>query len=111
MIIGLELLELEFFKLSLFQLIFIFPLVSVWVVSLRVHRGVDIFAAIMAAICSTSISKSLSESVDMQLTISIKEDEEKNKTDWINKNIKKSFYIFKIIKKKIKKKVKLYIFF
>lgn len=78
LLIGLELLELEYFKLAWFQLFLVFPFISVWVVALRVHRGIDVIAAIFAAIAACGISKTISESVDLQLQIHRKN---KNKKD------------------------------
>jgi hypothetical protein len=69
LVIGLEFLELDYYKMGWWQLGVVFPLISTWVVSVRVHRGVDVMAAVLASIAACSISKYLSESVDGYLQV------------------------------------------
>lgn len=69
-IIGLELFELDYHKLAWFQMTFSLPLISVWVVTARAHRGIDVWAGILAAIASCSIAKELAVTLDRELQIS-----------------------------------------
>ena len=68
-VIGLELFALDYHRLAWFQLVCVFPFLATWVVSLRAHRGIDVFAAVLASISSCSIAKTISDSVDRQLQV------------------------------------------
>lgn len=70
MIIGLELFELDYIKLAWFQMSFALPVISVWVVTARAHRGIDVWAGILAAIASCSIAKELAVPLDRELQVS-----------------------------------------
>jgi hypothetical protein len=68
--IGLELFELDYPKLAWFQMTFAFPLISVWVVTARAHRGMDVWAGVLAAIASCSIAKDCAVTLDRELQVS-----------------------------------------
>jgi hypothetical protein len=69
LVIALELIELDYEKIGLFQLFVVLPFISVWVVSARVHRGIDVIAGLLAAISACSVSKRLSEPIDRLLRV------------------------------------------
>jgi hypothetical protein len=68
-VIGLEFMELDYYKMGWWQLGVVFPLISTWVVSVRVHRGIDVMAAVLASITACSISKELADSIDRYLQV------------------------------------------
>lgn len=69
LVVGLELHELDYIKTAWVQLWVILPLISVWVVSTRVHRGIDVVAAILAGVAASSIAKSMADSIDRRLRV------------------------------------------
>lgn len=69
LILGLEFFQLDYNRLAWFYACFVTPYVAVMVVSFRVHRGIDVLAAVLAAVTSCSVSKELGDSVDRWLQI------------------------------------------
>ncbi|CAM9695958.1 unnamed protein product, partial [Ectocarpus fasciculatus] len=69
-IIGLEFFELDYHRLAWFQMTFALPVISVWVVTARAHRGIDVWAGILAAVASCSIAKELAVTLDSELQVS-----------------------------------------
>jgi hypothetical protein len=69
LLIGLELWQLDYHRLAMFQLLIILPLISTFVVSVRVHRGIDVVAAILASIAACSIAKHIAEDLDRVIQV------------------------------------------
>jgi len=67
MIIGLELFKMGYTLTAILVLSTFTPLIGLWVLAARVHRGIDVYAAIIAAIASSAISEKLSETIDLLL--------------------------------------------
>ena len=51
----------------MFELSIMTPLVAVLVISFRVHRGIDVFAAIVSAIASCALAERTVDAVDWLL--------------------------------------------
>ena len=69
LVIGWELMQLEYYRCAWCQLLFILPCTCVWVIATRVHRGIDVFAGILAAIAACSISREIADSVDRLIMV------------------------------------------
>lgn len=74
-ILSLEFFHLDYVKLSYFYACAT-PWIAIWVVSCRVHRGIDCLAALLAAITSSSIAKSLAFGLDRWLQVRRREGHE-----------------------------------
>jgi len=61
---SIEYYKMAFTKLAAFHLLIMFPFVSILVITFRVHRGIDVIAAVYAAIAACSVAEKCSGIVD-----------------------------------------------
>jgi hypothetical protein len=63
-VLGLEFVNLDYIWTGLMCILVLAPSVAVWVVSLRVHRGIDVIAAIYAAIAASCVAERVAAPFD-----------------------------------------------
>ncbi len=68
-ILGMEFFQLDYHKTAWFFLCVVTPYVATIVVSFRAHRGIDIFAALLAAVVSCSFAKDVGGVLDRTLQV------------------------------------------
>jgi hypothetical protein len=67
LVLAIELFALDYTVLGLLQGLVGVPLISVWVIATRVHRGIDVYAGLLAAIAACAISKEVAGFLDQAL--------------------------------------------
>jgi len=67
MVLAIELFALDYTAFGLVQGFVAVPLMSVWVIATRVHRGIDVYAGLLAAVAACAISKEVAGTLDQAL--------------------------------------------
>ena len=79
MVSAIEFAAMDYWRIAVFQWSVMTPLVAVMVVSFRVHRGIDVFAAIVSAIAACALAERFVDAVDWLLIQSDADDQKKRK--------------------------------
>ncbi|MDP2437656.1 MAG: hypothetical protein Q8P67_18085 [archaeon] len=61
---AIEFGAMDYWRMAVIQGTIMTPLVAVMVVSFRVHRGIDVFAAIVSAVAACALAEKVVDSVD-----------------------------------------------
>ncbi len=87
-IAGLEFMAMDHFVVGMLHLCVVLPLVSIMVVSFRAHRGIDVVAAVFAAIAAVQMAQKLADPIDHML-LELKHKNDKRRNSNSNKHKKK----------------------